>query len=77
MKRIPHVGSESVIALAELLKLKENGQFPGESVKIEGAQIRIVVVRRTRNNCHKGDIMRGMIIIISVVLAYFVSGSLI
>ncbi len=66
-----------LITVAELLELKERVQFPGESVKIEGAQIRIVAVRRTRNNCHKGDIMRGMIIIINVVLTYFVSSSLI
>ena len=37
--------SESVIALAELLKLKGSGQFPGEPVKIEGAQIRSVAIQ--------------------------------
>jgi hypothetical protein len=35
VKRKPLGESESVIALAELLKLKESGQFPGEPVKIE------------------------------------------
>ena len=42
MKRTPSDESESVIALAELLKLKESGQFPGDPVNIEGTQIRSV-----------------------------------
>ena len=37
--------SESVITLTELLKLKENGQFPDEPVKIEDVQIHIVYVQ--------------------------------
>ncbi len=52
MKRTPNGESESVIALAELLKLKENGQFPGESVKIEGTQIRSVTVETVRRTIH-------------------------
>ncbi len=44
-KRTPCDESESVIALAELLKLKEIGQFPGDPIKIEGKQIRSVVVQ--------------------------------
>ncbi len=44
MKRTPRGESESVIALTELLKMKENGQFPGGSVKVEGTQIRSVSV---------------------------------
>jgi hypothetical protein len=39
VNRTPLGESESVIALAELLKLQESGQFPDEPVKIEGAQI--------------------------------------
>jgi hypothetical protein len=35
-----------VIELAELLKMKENGQFPGDPVKIEVGQIRSVSVLR-------------------------------
>ena len=36
--------SESVIALAELLKMKEIGQYPGDPVKTEDTQIRSVSV---------------------------------
>ena len=71
MKRTPGGVSESLIALYELLNLKENGQFPGESVKTEGTQIHNVAVR-TSNVWYKDDNMRGTIIIISVVLVYFV-----
>ena len=39
MRRTPLGESESWLALAELLKLQESGQFPDEPVKIEGAQI--------------------------------------
>ena len=45
MKRTPHYESERFIALTELLKLKENGQFPDVSVKVEGAQICSVVTQ--------------------------------
>ena len=41
-RRTPHVESGRRITLAELLKLQESGQFPDESVKIEGAQIHSV-----------------------------------
>ena len=37
--------SESVIAVVELLKMKESGQFPGEPVKIEGEHICSVSVQ--------------------------------
>jgi hypothetical protein len=39
VRRTPSGESERLIALAELLKLQEIGQFPDEPVKIEGAQI--------------------------------------
>ena len=42
MRRTPRGGSGSWFALAEVLKLKESGQFHGEPVKIEGAQIHSV-----------------------------------
>ena len=44
-KRKMYGESESVITLTELLKLKENGQFPDEPVKIEDVQIHIVYVQ--------------------------------
>ncbi len=44
MRRTSYGESEGLIALAELLKLQEIGQFPDESVKIEDTQI------------HRGDI---------------------
>ena len=39
MRRIPHGESEGLIVVDELLKMEEIGQFPDESVKIEGTQI--------------------------------------
>ena len=71
MRRTPYGGSESEILQAELLKLQETGQFPDESAKIKGAQIHSVGVPasgRTRNNRHKGNRVRGTIIIVSTVL---------
>ena len=38
------------VAQAELLKLQKSGQFPDESVRIKGAQIHYVNVRRTSNS---------------------------
>ena len=39
MRRTPCDGSGSLIALDELLKLEEIGQFPDDPVKIEDTQI--------------------------------------
>ena len=35
MRRTPHDGSERLISESELMKMKEIGQFPDESVKIK------------------------------------------
>jgi hypothetical protein len=45
VRRIPRVGSgtgHGWIAQAELLKMKKNGQFPDEPVKIKDTQIHYV-----------------------------------
>ena len=76
MRRTRSGGSGSVFALAELLKLQESGQFPDELVKIEGTQIHRGDARRTSNSRHKGNSMRGTIIIVRTVLLDFVSSSL-
>ena len=65
------------IALAELLKLQKSGQFADEPVRIKGAPIHYVNVRRTTNSRHKGDRVRGTIIIVSAILSNFVTSSLI
>ncbi len=79
MRRTPHGGSGTGwITEAELLKLQKNGHLPDESVKIKDTQI--------HNGCKRPDVLAiadikeitlsGMIIVVSAVLAYFVSGSL-
>ena len=57
----------------------KNDQFPDDPVKTKGIQIRYHGrhPRRTRNRRDKGDSIRGTIIIISVVKAYFVISGLI
>ncbi len=41
----------------------KTGQFPEESSKIEG----MYLPKRIRNNRHKGDIVRGKIVIVCTV----------
>ena len=64
------------IVVAELLKLQRIGQFPDELVKIEGTQIHCVT-SQTYNNSHKGDSVRGILMIINVIFSNFVNDNLI
>ena len=67
MRRTPLGGrGTGWITQAELLNLQKNGQFPDDPVKINGIQIHYVSVRRTSNNSHKGDNVRGTITVIIV-----------
>ena len=65
------------IAQAELLKLQKSGQFPDEPVRIKGEPVHYVHPRRTSNSRHKGDSVRGIVIIISTIFSNFVRDSLI
>ncbi len=64
---------------SELLKLKKNGQFPDDPVKTKGTKIHHVNTQTYYhlNNRYKGDNVRGTIIIVCAILAYFVNNSLI
>ncbi len=65
MRRTTHGGSGTVhgqIVQDELLKLQKSGQFPDETVRIKGVQIHGVIVRISSSS-HKGDNVRGTIII--------------
>ena len=48
------------------------GQFPDDPVKIEAHKFTVETPRRIRNSFHKGDRMRGTIIIINTVCQDFV-----
>ncbi len=58
----------SWLALNELLKLQESCQFPGEPVNIKATNSPWRPSRRTSNSRHRGNSMRGTIIIVSTVL---------
>ena len=78
MRRTPGVCSgtgHGHVAQAELLKLQRSG--PDDLVKIEGEQIHCVTSQMYYDNRHKGDNIRGIVIIISAIFSNFVSGSLI
>ena len=68
-------GTGCWIAKTELLKLQKIGQFSDESAKKKSHKFSVDVL--TYNRRHKGDNVRGSIIIVSVVFPYFVRDSLI
>ena len=62
MRRTPHGGSgtgHGQIAQAELLKLQKTGQFPDDPVRIKDTQIHYVNGKRTNNDSHKGEELKG------------------
>jgi hypothetical protein len=63
--------------ISQVITSAKRGQFPDESVKKKVTQIYYVKPRRTSNIKHKGDSVRGTIIIVSTVLTYFVSVNLV
>jgi hypothetical protein len=77
------VGSGTIhwkIVQSELLNLQKDGQFPDDPVRIKDSHIHYVntkTSRRTNNRRYKDDGVRGTIITVCVVLAYFVRSSLI